>query len=481
MTHVAPPYVLDTLELLRRHMGLDPASLGVGALAQAVATAAAAEGMDPAHYAETLPADGAMLHRLVERIVVPETHFFRHPGAFVAMRRWLEAARVRRGVGSVVHALSAPCSTGEEAYSIAIELHESGLEFTEFAVRGLDISLANIQSARAGTYGGKAFREERARELRERYFHTAPPSDAGEQWQIHAELAARVSFIQTNVLAPDLAETLPRFDLIFCRNLLIYLDNPSRRRVLHAMKAMLHPQGLLFVGPAEMGEALDAGFARAPYEMAFACMSVEGARALGVTNRTAPAPALPKATARPREDVSVVSPKTYANIPAPAPAAATLTPATSQRANASASPLPSAADRPKPPIASPATTGSPAAPSPPPAPAAAGADACAEAWALANAGKLDDARAAVRRVLAATPNNADAHALQGILQEGAGDKPAAEASYRKALFLNPFQSSALLSLALLLEATNRAEAAQPLRARAARRAAAEKASAPGTR
>jgi chemotaxis protein methyltransferase WspC len=90
---------------------------------------------------------------------------------------------------------------------------------------------------------------------------------------------------------------------------------------------------------------------------------------------------------------------------------------------------------------------------------------------MANAGRLDEARKFVSLVLARAPDSPDANALLGLLLERTGDKSGAESSYRRALFLDPYQSSALLNLALLLEASGRGEAARPLRARARRTAA----------
>ncbi|HSI85366.1 MAG: CheR family methyltransferase [Candidatus Methylacidiphilales bacterium] len=460
------------LDLLRREIGLDASTLGVNAVIQVIAASAEKEKLDTERYAEGLIADPSMLRRLVERIIVPETHFFRHPGSFIALRKWL-ATRSLQMIGSPVagtrmlRVLSAPCSTGEEVYSIAIELRESGLPYSDFLVYGLDISTANIAFARRGIYSGKAFREGRAVALRQSYFHLRPDphdpaSPTSDTWQIDGVVASRVEFLQTNLVSATFRDTLPQFDIIFCRNLLIYLDDAARRRLLGDLRQLLNPGGLLFVGSAEVGEACESGFSRAPYEMAFACIksekSVKIEKLASPPHAISPPPLQFVSAYAPPVPVASTSlpvmprPKTEFRL-ATAPAIAS--PASASVGTATISPAVAPVSR--------------AAASPSPQPVHEGVEqACQEAWALANAGRLDQARNAVNLVLARASDNPEAHALLGLLQERAGDKAAAEASYRRALFLDPYQSSALLNLALLLEASGRAEAAKPLRARARR-------------
>jgi chemotaxis protein methyltransferase WspC len=178
--------------------------------------------------------------KLIEEIVVGETWFFRDEKPF----EFLAAEAQKRS--APLQILSAPCSTGEEAYSIAMALLSGGVSPGKFAIEACDISDRALQIARNRTYklqsfrGGSFFRSGHFEKL------------ANGQFRVCDEVAEKVRFSQQNLLAGG--ELLSRsYDVIFCRNLIIYLDDGAREKLLEVLKHLLPDNGLLFVGHAEAG------------------------------------------------------------------------------------------------------------------------------------------------------------------------------------------------------------------------------------
>ncbi len=141
---------------------------------------------------------------------------------------------------------SAGCSTGEEVYSIAVGVKESGLfNQAEIRIFGSDISRRCVAAARRGVYGSSAFRNTPP-ELRRRYFSERP-----DGVHVNEELRALCNFGQLNLVNPERAAVVGRVHVIFCRNVLIYFDNTSRRRVIEMFYDRLLPGGFLLLGHSE--------------------------------------------------------------------------------------------------------------------------------------------------------------------------------------------------------------------------------------
>ena len=143
---------------------------------------------------------------------------------------------------------SVPCSTGEEPYSIAIWLLENWAEVDAHDVEivGSDIDTNVLEAARAGIFGKRALMR-LSPALTDKYFTPAGP----EHWQIIDELRQSVRFTATNIV--ERTETRPHglFDVIFCRNLLIYFDDTSRRMAAENLYESLAPGGYICLGHAE--------------------------------------------------------------------------------------------------------------------------------------------------------------------------------------------------------------------------------------
>ncbi|MBI5542867.1 MAG: protein-glutamate O-methyltransferase CheR [Deltaproteobacteria bacterium] len=193
------------------------------------------------------PGRRAELEAAVEALTTNETYFFREPHQLKAFREELlplrvnERARVRR-----LRLWSAGCSTGEEAYTLAMLVLESGLfGGWEIEVFGSDISRKVLAAARKGVYSRNALRETPP-QMVERYF----TADAG-RWAVKDEARSLVSFGHLNLIDEHMVAMLARFDVVFCRNVMIYLDLPARRRVLKSFHGRLWPGGYLLLGHSE--------------------------------------------------------------------------------------------------------------------------------------------------------------------------------------------------------------------------------------
>jgi chemotaxis protein methyltransferase CheR len=200
------------------------------------------------------------LDEICERIVTRETYLFRESYQLAAFREGiLPQVHKARPRGQRLSVWSAGCSTGEEPYTIAILLRESGLfDSWDVHVVGTDISQTALASASAGVFGPSSFRQTESAII-ERYFHPAP----GGRLEVRDEVRRLVTFSQLNL--QDSAWSLPGepFDAIFCRNVLIYFDRNLRGPVIYRFADKLLPGGYLLLGHSE--SLLDTA---SPFEVA---------------------------------------------------------------------------------------------------------------------------------------------------------------------------------------------------------------------
>ncbi len=189
----------------------------------------------------------AELEELVERITTHETYFFREQYQLDAfseeiLPRLVTQNRKRKNLSI----WSAGCSTGEEVYTIAMLLREFG-GFDDWALRvvGSDISRRVLSHARAGQYNLGSFRTT-SEVLKRRYFQETP------QWyNVRDDVRSLCSFGQLNLLATERFRVIGSVDVIFCRNVLMYLSHDSRLRVVEAFYDQLRPGGYLLLGHSE--------------------------------------------------------------------------------------------------------------------------------------------------------------------------------------------------------------------------------------
>ena len=189
------------------------------------------------------------VEQLVNAFTVNETYFYRENHQFHCLTNDLLADRVSRVAGSrSIRIWSVPCSTGEEPYSIAIWLLQNWppVDAFEIEIIGSDIDTKVLDAARLGIFGKRALMQLPV-EVIDKYFISL---DA-ERWQIADDIRGSVQFVPANLI--NAAETVAfgRFDVIFCRNVLIYFDEASRRIAAENLYENLLPGGFLCLGHTE--------------------------------------------------------------------------------------------------------------------------------------------------------------------------------------------------------------------------------------
>lgn len=401
-------------QLLTRWIGLDPDSIGQAAIARAVRIRMEALGLDsPAAALEHAAADSAERDRLIEEVVVGESWFFRDPQVFAFVCRFAATRAALPGRGPI-HILCVPCAGGEEPYSMAMGLLDAGLEPEQFSIDAVDISVAALERARAARYSANAFRNADL-SFRDRWFRRD-----GSAAVLDERVRGLVRFTRANILdeafvAEALASGRGPYDVVFCRNLLIYLTPEARARVVGSLDRLTSAEGLLVLGAAE--------------------------------------PPIIKGDWIPAGDHSVFALRR--GVHAPRDAGAMRPPA-----------------RAKPPRPAPPRASRPAAASPHPEPTrASGAtleDVLREAGSLANARRFSAALALCEAHAREVGPAPELFFLMGILHQSAGDPDRAEACFHKTLYLDAAHDEALLALALLATQRGDAVMAETYRQSAAR-------------
>jgi chemotaxis protein methyltransferase CheR len=193
---------------------------------------------------------GEELLRFLDVISTHFTSFFREPDHFDLLASDVEAllALGRRRI----RLWSAACSTGEEPYTMAMTaLSVPGADAADVRILATDIAADTLRQAAAARYCASRVEPVPA-PLRARFFERrADPADpAADVYEVRAEARALVSFGRLNLAQPPFPMKGP-FDVVFCRNVLIYFDTPTRQRLLSAVEELLAPGGLLCIGHTE--------------------------------------------------------------------------------------------------------------------------------------------------------------------------------------------------------------------------------------
>lgn len=211
-------------------------------------------------YLEQLRADrnGAMAGELVDRLTTNYTYFMREPDHFQVLEAHIFPAVLAQQTVRDYQIWCAGCSTGEECYTLAMVLNEcrDKLETSRSAkILATDISDEVLTKARSGTYPMKAlaglpqaWQMKYCRQEKDKSFTMAP------------ELKADIRFQKHNLMErPPYPE---RFDMIFCRNVMIYFDKAAKERLIRQLEGCLNPGGYLFVGHAELLSGNDTRLAQ---------------------------------------------------------------------------------------------------------------------------------------------------------------------------------------------------------------------------
>lgn len=390
--------------MLRQKIGLDANSIGSRTIARAVEQRRSACALpNQTSYLDRLQTSAQELEELIESVVVPETWFFRDKEPFIYLSQYVKTEWLKANT-SILRVLSVPCSTGEEPLSIAMTLLDSGLTGNQFCIDAVDISKRALLKAQQGIYSKRSFRGGDGLEAQGRYFQ-----EVAGGYQVRPIVRERVKFMHGNLLKPDFLSQ-SKYHVIFCRNLLIYLDDAARHQAIQALDRALAPNGLLFVGAAETAQITAKHFTPIRHRFAFAYRKEN------------------------QNLVPDVKPKTIAS---------------AAKVNA-----PDPKPPPNPQFAQPVR-----------AVASSKLDIAKQ---LADRGQLAEAAANCESYLSVNRTDAPAYILLGEIYQGLNRLDVAEQSFQRAIYLNPHSIEALIHLALLKEQQGDSARSEILRQRVQR-------------
>ena len=433
--------------LLRQKTGLDVAVFAGDTLAKAVQFRMAEQGiLEIADYLNQLHISVRELGTLVEAVIVPETWFFRDKEPFVLLQNYVKNKWAPIHPNRVLRILSLPCSTGEEPYSIAIALIEAGLSADQFQIDAIDISRRSLQIAQRAIYDKHSFRGTDLA-FQQRYFtRTTAVPPAG--YCLCDTVRQSVHFQHGNIVDFTFAIDKLPYDIIFCRNLMIYFDNLSREHTLQVLDRLLNSQGLLFVGHAETALLPVTRFIPIRHPFAFAHVKVDRSRHTRSSihreqSSTHTAPQRSIGTAKVKFD----SDSGQSQVNKPQANRSQIDQPQTNRSQVNRSQVkrePENREYPTEPQKQ---------------------DLLSTAKLLANQGCLQEAVQQCQEYLNQHRTNAEAYVLLGQVYQAMGQELQAEQCFQKALYLNPKHLEALVHLALLLEQQGNVSSATTLRQR----------------
>ncbi len=199
------------------------------------------------------------LQNLIEELTVNETYFFRD---FPQLQGFAEKAlplvldEKRERDDYTLKIWSAACSTGEEPYTLSIIVQEMIEDYEDWDVSILatDVDRQVLRAARRGEYGRRSMKDTPL-PYREKYF-----SNNGKVWQVLPHTAEPIRFEQMNLIDRRAMRRQRNYDFIFCRNVLIYFNDQSRKKVVNSFYDSLNPGGFLFLGSSESVGRITAAF-----------------------------------------------------------------------------------------------------------------------------------------------------------------------------------------------------------------------------
>ena len=255
----------DIENILHKAMGLNAASIGSSSVLNAVNhRMSACNVFDIDTYKRKLDSDKAELKELIEEVVVPETWFFRDTNPFKMLAKYIREEWLPSDPKGPLRVLSLPCASGEEAYSIAITAIDAGLMPSQVKIDAYDISEKNIERCKEACYRNHSFRGV-ADATRDRFF-----TFRNGAYYPDILIKAMVNFGTASLLDNNFIMTRVAYDIVFCRNLLIYFDHATQKQAAEMLYKLLKPAGILFVGHAETGIYTDKCHVSRRYPQAFA-------------------------------------------------------------------------------------------------------------------------------------------------------------------------------------------------------------------
>jgi chemotaxis protein methyltransferase CheR len=358
----------------------------------------------------TGPAGPVERQALLDEVTIPETHFFRNPPQVRALRKHVLPELLRQAAaGKRLRIWSAGCSTGEEAYTVAILLRELVPASANWDIKVLatDVSTRALAAAKNARYAERSFVMTDALDL-SRWFVLDANDGA---WVVRDEVRALVEFAHHNLVTDPPPFDPDQVDLILCRNVTIYFDRETTRQLMKRLHGRLRDGGYLFLGHAETLWQISDDFALVPIGDAFVY------RRLAATDES-------------HEHRWVLPDRRTEDEPRPTRADRRRGDADRRGRPALAAPLPEQRPSPPPVLSAPVVPEPASAPAPPPDPLDAVRAAIAE-------GRYAEAADVAAEVVATTPLWAQAHYLHGVALTNLGQDAQALVALRKAVYLDP--------------------------------------------
>lgn len=416
-------------ELLRSSIGLSSASVGRRTLEQAVQHRMKELSVaDARSYLWKLQSEPRELQCFIDEVVVPESWFFREVTPFECLRLFVRARLAEDPGRKKLRLLSVPCSRGEEPYSMAMTLLDMGLTPQQFEIVGCDVSSGSLDVAKRGLYRSLAFRErtEIAERLEQKHFQV----EGGER-RLDASVRGLVQFRRENLSSVDFLRGEAPFDVVFCRNLLIYLTDEARRVALSHLGRLLAPGGLLYFGHSEC---------RHGRQMELVSWHGQFPASFSRPSNTSKRPMSPWEVDARRPSGSALPVAKTPGVPW----------STGPSASGGLSSVAARASDPK--------VADPKAAEPPKTQGAGIAEGVAKARDLADRGLLQEAESYCQRLQVTHRFDPDVLCLRGVIKQASGEMHAAEQFFQQALFVVPDHREALTHLMLLSK--NNGNAAQ---------------------
>jgi chemotaxis protein methyltransferase CheR len=216
------------------------------------------------------------IEHLVNAFTVNETYFYREDHQLRCMTSHLLGEITRRkNPGDPIRIWSIPCSTGEEPYSIAMWMMENWKEVDNYNIEivGSDIDTRALQAAADGVYGARALMR-LSRDIVDRYFERIE----GDKVRIDPGLRDSVQFTRANLVDGSDMARYRDFDIVFCRNVLIYFDDASRRVAAENLYDCLRPEGYICLGHSETMSRISPLFGVCRFPEAIVYQKPEAAR-----------------------------------------------------------------------------------------------------------------------------------------------------------------------------------------------------------
>jgi chemotaxis protein methyltransferase CheR len=221
----------------------------------------------------TSPETSPLVKEVTDAMTTNESFFFRDIKPFdqfqkLVLPRLLEA----RANSRKIRIWSAACSSGQEPYTLAIILREQGAKLAgwRFEILATDLSAEMLEKSKAGIYSQFEVQRGLPVQYLVKYF-----TQMGDKWKIDPSLREIIQFREFNLL--NSVSSLGAFDVVFCRNVLIYFDQEAKRQILDRINSLMQPDAYLYLGGAETVLGISDKFQVVPGERGIYCRILEPA------------------------------------------------------------------------------------------------------------------------------------------------------------------------------------------------------------